>query len=91
MDNIHVCIMRAEPNKADFQECWEVVWSGGKSCHACPVTCYRQGWSVRAVLADNFKLVRRKQAMLRKQEQEAHKKKPTRTYRRKPDSEDDWQ
>lgn len=52
-----VCDFRSEPTDT---ECWEVVWSMGRSCKGCYRDCYRRGWDEKRVLADNAELVRRK-------------------------------
>jgi len=51
----------ATPPTAD-SECPEAVWSLGKSCKRCPMTCYRQGMSAGQVREDNRKLVEAKNA-----------------------------
>ena len=54
---IHICDFRSEP---DETECWEVVWSIGKSCKDCYRDCYRKGWTKARVLTDNKERVHRK-------------------------------
>lgn len=48
-------------------ECREMIWSEGKACSSdCPLTaCYRHGFTVAQVDADNARLVRLKRAELR--------------------------
>ena len=55
MKRIHVCHF-AEPPTAKH-ECREAIWSQGRACRNCKVSCYRSGWCKRAVDADNKKLV----------------------------------
>ena len=54
---IHICDHRSEPGDT---ECWEVVWSGGRSCKRCYRECYRKGWDKARVMADNAERVRRR-------------------------------
>jgi len=40
-------------------ECYEVIWSNGRSCRRCPnKDCYRNGWLKKAVTEDNKKLIK---------------------------------
>jgi hypothetical protein len=59
MDAIFICgaNFRVPTFGADARECPEVMWSNGKSCRKCPKKdCYRNGWLVKQVTADNKKL-----------------------------------
>lgn len=49
-----VCHMRRQPGK---QECLEMIWSEGRACRRCQENCYRRGWTVRQVAADNRRIV----------------------------------
>ena len=51
-----LCHFRTEPN--EYRECLEACWSKGQSCEKCFVSCYRVGWNVFDVVADNKKLVK---------------------------------
>ena len=52
----HLCYFRVEPN--EHKECLEACWSQGQSCGKCTISCYRAGWNVFDVVADNKKLVK---------------------------------
>jgi hypothetical protein len=39
-------------------ECLAAIWTQGRSCRACWVVCYRQGWSAQQATRDNAQLVR---------------------------------
>jgi hypothetical protein len=53
-----ICVLSGrftEPTAGN--ECYEVIWSNGHSCHKCPnIKCYRNGWGKKLVDADNKKL-----------------------------------
>lgn len=51
----------------ETEECYEVIWSNGKSCRKCPLkACYRNGWLKKQVDADNRKIVaKRREQLLR--------------------------
>jgi hypothetical protein len=49
------CEQRHPPRPA--RECLAAVWTQGRSCQACWVACYRQGWSHPDVTRDNARLV----------------------------------
>jgi hypothetical protein len=51
-----ICDFRVPPRD---KECLEMIWSSGKTCRKCPVTCYRQGMTKTQVRVDNAKLVHR--------------------------------
>ena len=57
IDKVHICNFASEPKEF---ECYEAIWSFGKECKNCNVTCYRKGWIKSQVDADNKKLVRTK-------------------------------
>ena len=41
-------------------ECYEAVWSTGRSCRKCPLeSCYRNGWKAADVRVDNSHIVER--------------------------------
>jgi hypothetical protein len=64
----HLCHHRTEPVHGPAgHECQEACWSQGRSCRACPVACYRQGWSKRLVDADNAALVASKSQVAQRQ------------------------
>jgi len=50
MRMMHLCHFRTVP--AD-KECLEAIWSQGRSCRTCFVTCYRRGWLKAQVDRDN--------------------------------------
>jgi len=66
-DNTFVCYGFSVPTET--AECYEVIWSNGRSCRKCPLkTCYRNGWLKPQVDTDNTKIV----AANRKRNHETH-------------------
>jgi len=54
-ERVHLCDFRSVPGET---ECWEAIWTVGKSCRKCWVEeCYRRGWFKSQVDEDNRRLV----------------------------------
>lgn len=51
---MRLCTFAHPPSK---YECLDAIWSQGKACKKCPVSCYRQGMSALEATADNKRLV----------------------------------
>lgn len=54
---VHICHFATPPAET---ECLEACASMGRACRKCDVKCYRQGWDVANVTADNARRVREK-------------------------------
>ncbi len=57
---VHICDNTAVPGE---RECLAAIHSRGRDCKTCDRSdCYRQGWSVDEVTADNARRVQAKHA-----------------------------
>jgi len=56
IETIHIDDHRSEPSET---ECRVAVWTQGEACEDCQHDCYRAGWDVARVTADNKRRVKR--------------------------------